>query len=129
MNIKKKKKKKKIILTDSLDITDECSSTGMLLHKDIQYKCRSDLEAQGLSTIWVQLNYPGHRPILVQAIYRQFCRLGHSGSHTITQQKKRWTRIIDKWEIANKGMGIITMGDCNLNRNSWNELPSEQDNY
>ena len=88
------------MITDGLDITDQYSGTGMLISNYIHYKRRNDLEAQGLSTIWVQLSYPGRRPILIQGIYRQFRRLGIKDSHTLKAQKQRWTRILDKWQIA-----------------------------
>ena len=41
-------------------------------------------------------------------------------------QKQRWTRILDKWMTAtNEGLEILTLGDINLNRMTW-DLPTEQ---
>ena len=61
--------------TDSLDITDQTSRTGMLVHNNVHYRRRRDLESIGTSTIWIQLCYPGRKPVLLQALYRQFQRL------------------------------------------------------
>ena len=118
------------MITDGLDITDQYSRTGMLISNDIHYKRRNDLEAQGLSTIWIQLTYPRRRPILVQGIYRQFRRLVIKDSHTLKAQKQRWSRILDKWQIAtNEGLEILTMGDCNLNRLTWDIKTEQLDIY
>ena len=118
------------LITDNLDITDAVSRTGMLIHRDIHYQRRKDLEAQGLSTIWIKLKNPLSKPMLVQGIYCQFQRLNHKGSHTITEQKKRWTRIIEKWEQANnEDRKIISLGDLNLNKLSWEKTPEEMDLY
>ena len=58
--------------TDGLDITDQTARTGMLIHNSIHYVSCRDLESMGTSTIWVQLKYPGCKPVLIQALYRQF---------------------------------------------------------
>ena len=73
---------------DNLDITDKRSRTGILVHKSIHFKRMRELESIGTSTVWLKLNYPGNKPILVQAIYRQFQRLGHSGSETPTSRSR-----------------------------------------
>ena len=86
--------------TDNLDIVDRESRTGILIKDNIHYKCRRDLETQGISTIWIQLQYPGRKAVLVQALYRQFRRLGKPGSHTPSNQKRRWEMIVSKWEKA-----------------------------
>ena len=119
-----------VMMTDGLDVTDVTSQMGILIHKNIHFKIRQDLEAQGLSTVWVQLTYPGRKPILIQGIYQQFCRLNHPGS--VTKQRKRWSRILDKWVAAtDEGLEIITAGDMNLNmmsndKNTENEDPYEK---
>ena len=116
--------------TDTLDITDKCSRTGILLHRDIHYRRQRDLEGVGLSTIWLQLTHPGRKPILLQALYRQFQRLGHPGTITPSSQHSRWTRIIDNWEKANsKGHEVISMGDTNLNSLRWDIQANNMNSY
>ena len=65
-----------ILENDDLDLVDDMSRTGILIHKSLQYKRRRDLESMGTSTVWVQFSYPGRKSLLLQAIYRQFQRLG-----------------------------------------------------
>ena len=118
------------LLTDNLSITDSYSRTGMLVHNSIQFKRRPDLEGQGISTIWVQLTQPGRKPILIQALYRQFQRIGHKNTLSISEQKKRWNLILTKWETAAlEDKEIISLGDFNLNRFSWNRHPAERTPY
>ena len=52
--------------TDNLDIVDQTARTGMLIHKQLHYRRRRDLETSGLSTIWIQLAYPGRKPVLIR---------------------------------------------------------------
>ena len=114
--------------TDNLDIVDRTSRTGVLIFKDLHYQRRRDLETTGISTIWLQFNYPGRKALLFQAMYRQFQRLGVPGSLTPSAQHRRWTLIIDKWEQAIKEeREIITMGDMNLNYLRW-ETPTHLKN-
>ena len=78
------------------------------------------MEEPGISSIWIQLTYPGRKPVLVQALYRQHQRLGVAGSKSISRQQERWDKILSKWELAaQEQVEIITMGDLNLNSLSW----------
>ena len=116
--------------TDNLDVVDKISRTGILIHKSVHYKRRRDLEVQGISSVWIQLTYPGRKPVLVQALYRQFRRLGKAGSHNPASQKQRWELIIKKWEQALlENKEIITMGDLNLNCRRWNVQTKDMNNY
>ena len=115
---------------DNLDITDRKSRTGILVHKTIHYKRMREYETGGTSTVWLKLNHPGKKPILLQAIYRQFKRLGHDGSGTPSNQKKRWSLILSKWQKANEtGLEIITLGDLNLNTMRWDTPPPSRTSY
>ena len=114
--------------TDNLDVVDKMARTGILIHRDMHYKRRRDLESTGTSTVWLQLSYPGKRPILFQAIYRQFQRLGRKGSINPSQQHSRWDTILSKWEKAmEEDRELITMGDFNLNLLRW-DIPAHQKN-
>ena len=118
------------LLTDNLAITDQYSRTGILIHESINYKRRPDLECQGISTIWIQTSHPGRKPILIQACYRQFQRIGVEGSLSIQEQRKRWGLLLAKWEIAaREEKEIITLGDMNLNKFSWNLHNTEKNQY
>ena len=106
--------------TDNLDILDTTSRTGILIHRDLHYSRRLDLETPGTFTVWVQFKYPGRKPLLLQGIYRQFQRIGIAGSINPTMQHQRWEQIILKWEKAiEEGGEIITLGDLNLNTLRW----------
>ena len=115
---------------DNLEIVDRKSRTGMLIHSQIYYKRRVDLETQGTSTIWIQLSHPGRKPILVSAVYRQFQRLGVVDSDSIRNKKIRWKKIVEKWEQAAKeDKETIVMGDFNLNTLRWDTPPQENSSY
>ena len=115
---------------DNLEIVDRKSRYGMLIHSQVHYKRRRDLESQGTSTIWVQLSHTGRKPILVQTIYRQFQRLQVHNSDTIQAQITRWNKILEKWELAmTEAKEIIVMGDCNLNTLRWDTPVSEKTTY
>ena len=115
---------------DNLDTVDQMARTGILIHHNIHYKRRRDLESTGTSTVWLQLSYPGKKPVLFQAVYRQFQRLGRKGSIAPTQQHHRWNMILTKWEKAiEEGRELITMGDINLNCLRWNLPPHQNNSY
>ena len=106
--------------TDNLEITDKFARTGVLIHPDIKYKRRRDLESPGTSTLWLQLSYPGRKFMLLQAVYRQFQRLGVDKSETVKAQEIRWERIISKWESAiQEEREILSLGDFNFNTLRW----------
>ena len=112
--------------SDNLDKTDNTSRTGILMDRQLHYKRRRDLESPGLSTVWVQLSYPGRHPVLIQGLYRQHQRLGREGSKSIASQKARWDKILTKWELAaQEKCEIISMGDFNINSLAW-DLPESQ---
>ena len=99
---------------DNLGITDKKARTGILIHNDIQYRRRNDLETQGTSTVWIQLNQAGRKSLLIQGIYRQFQRLGKPNSDTPKAQTLRWDKIIQKWELAmQENKEILVLGDLN----------------
>ena len=109
---------------DNLDITDKRSRTGILIHKSIHYKRLRQYESTGTSTVWLKLNHPGKKTVMVQAIYRQFQRLGHPGSETPSSQKQRWNIILEKWQkAAEEDTEILTFGDMNLNTLRWDTPP------
>ena len=115
---------------DNLEITDHRSRTGILIHRDIQYKRRRDLETPGTSTIWIQLNQPGRKSLLIQGIYRQFQRLGKPNTESIRAQTIRWELILQKWEKAiSENKEIITLGDINLNTLRWDVSPHLKSSY
>ena len=81
------------------------------------------------SSVWLQLSYPGCKNLLIQAVYRQFQRLGEKGSIAPNFQLQRWKNIIEKWELAmTENKEIIPMGDYNLNYLRW-EINQSSINY
>ena len=108
---------------DNLDVVDTMSRTGVLVHKNLHYKRHRDLESTGTSTIWLEFNYAGRKPLLFQALYCQFQCLGRKGSINPSAQLQRWTQIITKWESTLQEDKESTMGDCNLNYLRWDTAP------
>ena len=97
---------------DNLREVDGLARTGILIHKTINFKRRHDLETSGISTVWIQTTNRGHKPLLLQAIYRQFRRIRTPHSNTTAKQKIRWTKICDKWEQAlEEDIEQMTLGD------------------
>ena len=83
-----------VLKNDNLDAIDEMSCMGVLIHKNIQYKRHRDLESMGISSVWIQISYPGRKSILIQAVYHQFQRLGVKGSIAPKSQHKRWKKLL-----------------------------------
>ena len=114
----------------NLEVVDQRARTGILIHEKIHYNRRCDLETQGTLTVWIQLSYPGCKPVLIQAIYRQFQRLGVIDSDSIKSQKTRWDKVLEKWERAiTEELEIITLGDLNLNMLRWETPISQKTSY
>ena len=110
---------------DKLDKCDGWARTGILIQNGIQYKRRPDLEEPGLSTVWLQVGVHGSKHFLVQATYRQFQRLGRTGSGTHPSQRARWDRILSNWERAIlEDREIVTLGDMNIDSLLW-DTPTE----
>ena len=128
-----KKHNPKIIIINKLNYKygdTVAARTGILLHKDVHYSRRRDLETPGISSVWVKLSYPGRKPILVQGFYRQFRRIGKPNSHTPASQHQRWEMFIKKWEKAmQEDLEIISMGDTNLNYFRWNISNQDMNSY
>ena len=107
--------------------TDNTSRTGILIKNTVRYKRRKDLETKGTSVVWIQVAHKGKKDILIQSIYRQFQRLNHPTSGTITHQFNRWKSIVDKWKTASlENRELITVGDLNINYLSWDLHPTQQ---
>ena len=116
--------------TDNLEIVDKVSRTGILIHPDINFRRRRDLETPGTSTIWIQLSHPGRKPVLLQAVYRQFQRLDVPDSGSIKSQELRWDKILSKWEVAiEEGKEILAVGDFNFNTLRWDIPFLEKNTY
>ena len=118
------------LIVDNLRELDGQARTGILIHRDVNYTRRKDLETGGTSTIWVHITSRGNPPLLVQACYRQFQRQNTPDTKSIQHQKARWKSILDKWEVAlEEGIEILTMGDLNLDKNSWDKRPEDRNPY
>ena len=97
-----------------------------MIHKDLKYKRRNDLEDKGLATVWIQVSQKGTKPLLVQSVYRQLQRIGKPGSGTPARQAQRWTKILDKWvQAASEDKELITLGDLNVNQFAWDLHPTQ----
>ena len=111
---------------DNLRVTDDRSRTGILVHNDVKYHRRRDLETKGLATVWIQVSQPGSKPLLVQSAYRQLQRIGKPGSGTPTRQAQRWTQLLDKWlQASRENKELITLGDLNVKKMAWDLHPTQ----
>ena len=112
---------------DNLQKTDNTSQTGILIKNTVKYKRRKDLKTKGTAVVWIQVAQKGKKDILIQSIYRQFQRLNHPISGTLTHQYNRWKSIVDKWKAASlENRELITVGDLNINYLSWDLHPTQQ---
>ena len=115
---------------DSLDKLDKCARTAILIHRNLKYKRRRDLEASGISSVWIQLNQVSKSPLLIQGLYRQFQRINNQGTTSYKTQYERWEQVIQKWEQAmSENVEIITCGDLNLNKLEWNKPEAMKNDY
>ena len=115
--------------TDGLDITDAGSITGILIHKNIHFMRWNDLETQGLSTVWIQLKYPGRKPVLVQGLYRQFCRINElnitKGDIISKSQFPNYSMQTDGMDITDAGSKTGILIHKNIHFMRWNDLESQ----
>ena len=73
---------------DNLMKTDDKSRTGLLIRDNLIYKRRPDLESEGNSVIWIQVKTKERKQFLLQAVYRQFTRLGKDNTASIRDKKR-----------------------------------------
>ena len=118
------------LVVDNLRELDGVGRTGILVHNTLNYKRRTELETKGTSTIWLEISIKGQKAILIQALYRQFQRQNTPNTLSMNHQKTRWNHNIEKWEMAiEEGLEIITMGDHNLDKKSWDKNPQDMNPY
>ena len=96
----------------------------LLINKSLQYKRRTDLESDLLSTVWIEVSLPKSKPILIMGGYRQWqlpSELGFNKSKSIKHQKERYELILKNWKKAShENKDIIILMDDNIDtiRNS-----------
>ena len=89
-------------------------------HCDLVVKTRFDLMSDEISSIWVEVGLPNSKRFLICQVYREWQKLGHTGSDTVTEQLKRWNIFISQWEKAlETDKEVIVFGDINLNFLNW----------
>ncbi len=102
----------------------------LLINNKISYKRRLDLEDEITCTIWIQVNIPKKKPILIMGGYRQWQLLkilDKSNTKTPKKQLERWQSILDKWKKAlDEKRDTIVMMDDNIDTNKYN---SHNKNY
>ena len=91
-------------------------------HNTLRVKRRSDLEDPDTAAIWMECGLPGQKGILICVGYRQWRLLGQgdNNSATVAEQLARWTKFINRWELAvGEGKEVIVMLDANLDFLTW----------
>ena len=93
----------------------------LIINKNISYKRRYDLEDESTCTIWVQVNIPKRKAILIMGGYRQWQQLkiyDNNNTKTPKKQLERLNLIIQKWEIALKEKkDTLVLMDDNIDTN------------
>ena len=107
--------------------TNKYARTGILIHKNINFKRRKDLEAPGNSTVWVKINPRNKNTLLIQG-GTDSSKTGNPKHWKYFSPKTKMGKTIEKWDIANQEQcTIISMGDYNLNKCSW-DIPTQDKN-
>ena len=89
-------------------------------HKDLVVSKRLDLMSDEISSVWLEVGLPNTKKILVCQMYREWQRIGETGSDSVDNQLKRWNIFLDQWEEAlNSDKEVIVFGDINLNFLNW----------
>ena len=111
----------------------------LIINNKISYKRRYDLEDEITSTIWIQVNIPRKKSILVMGGYRQWQlpkSFDKTNTKTAKKQLERWNLILDKWQLAlkEKRDTIVLMDDnidtsLNNNHNKNYNIKQLFDNY
>ena len=86
-------------------------------HRSLIVRPRPDLMSPLVSAIWLEVGLPGKQKFLVCNAYREWgCpNQPDKTSHSINQQKTRWTLFLDGWEAAIKeDKEILVLGDLNI---------------
>ena len=114
----------------------------ILVHKNISYKRRRDLESDITSTIWIEINIPKSKPALFMGGYRQWRLpkvLNVNKSNSTKSQLERYDLILKNWQKASleKKDVIILMDDnidtvknnCHNNKYKINKLLENLQNH
>ena len=90
----------------------------ILVHKNISYKRRHDLELDFTSTIWIEVNIPKSKPALFMGGYRQWrlpSILNIPKSNSTKCQLERYEPILENWQKAIlEQKDIIILMDDNI---------------
>ena len=91
----------------------------------VPYLRRREYEIPGVCALWLEFGQGSKKYIIVGA-YREFKRIGEKDGRSRENQKKRWTKLLDKVNevINNRNIELHLMGDLNLDLNRWPQLGS-----
>ena len=96
----------------------------------IRVKRKEDLEDNTTADVWLECGLTNQKGVLVCAGYRQWRLLGQpdNSSASVNAPLERWTRFLDKWEIAmQEDKELIVTLDANIDHLTWrmtDSLPS-----
>ena len=111
------------------------SRCAVYVHKDVvKPKLRLDLMSSEFSSVWLEINLPKQKRILVGNAYRDWQYLGQNdnSSLNIEAQLERFTKFVDKWETAlASNMECHLLGDLNLNFLEYSKpsIPTNSQSY
>ena len=98
-------------------------------HKSLIIKPRPDLMSPWISAVWLEVGLPRQKKFLVCNVYREwgYPNQPDKSSHSINEQKERWSQFLDKWELGIiEDKEITVLGDINICHMKWmrTDLPS-----
>ena len=96
----------------------------------VPYVRRTDLETPDFANIWLEFGTGSSKYMIIGA-YREFKRLGVSGSRDVSKQIIRWRRFMDSINnfVTSTNMECHLMGDLNLNKDKWPQLGCRSNNW
>ena len=96
---------------------DDNARVACYISKNIHYKRRKDMEGKTeMPTIWVELELPGTKKVLLGVIYREFKEWGGGEQdQKIWNQHERWEKWLDSLKEVWEGKTeAILLGDFNI---------------
>lgn len=98
------------------------------INNSLHYRRRTDLEADGIACIFIELSPTNKNPIIVANIYREWQREGEPRSENEGPQMERWKKLIDKFKtVAASNIEFNIYGNFNLDRQKWRKIQEDDE--
>ena len=115
--------------------TLKVSRCAVYVHKDVvKPKLRLDLMSNEFSSVWLEINLPRQKRILIGNVYRdwQYLNQPDNSSLNIEAQLERFTKFIECWENAmGSTLECHLLGDLNINFLEYSkpQIPKNSQSY